>query len=212
MRLSMRCGALDSGAPQALRDKLELGKTSDCAYLSHKSAGVAASMAEATDAQMFTSTESAMRDIGFNEREISWIWVLLTVIIKVGNLSFGPAGAQATMPDRSTLGSIASLLRCEPVVLGTAIITRRIKAGSEFISTPNTVEQALAIRDGLAKAIYERAFGWIVERCNESLGSEAMEGDGLSRARFFIGILDIFGFEIFEVNSLEQLCINFTNE
>ena len=62
------------------------------------------------------------------------------------------------------------------------------------------------------QAIYSRLFAWIVIRINRSLQSLEGGGDGLSRARFFIGILDIFGFEIFAINSLEQLCINFTNE
>ena len=71
---------------------------------------------------------------------------------------------------------------------------------------------ATNVRDGLAKAMYQRVFAWMVMRVNANLAILTNVDDGLSRARFFIGILDIFGFEIFETNSLEQLCINFTNE
>ena len=59
--------------------------------------------------------------------------------------------------------------------------------------------------------MYQRVFAWMVMRISTNLAI-LHQDDGLSRARFFIGILDIFGFEIFDVNSLEQLCINFTNE
>ena len=67
------------------------------------------------------------------------------------------------------------------------------------------------VRDGLAKAMYQRVFSWIVSRINANLGLLQMD-DGLSRARFFIGILDIFGFEQLKTNSFEQLCINYVNE
>ena len=60
--------------------------------------------------------------------------------------------------------------------------------------------------------IYSRLFAWMVVHINSSLQSNCDGGDGLTQARFFIGILDIFGFEILAHNSLEQLCINFTNE
>ena len=103
------------------------------------------------------------------------------------------------------------MLRCDASALTNALTTRRIKAGSDWITSPVTPEVGENVRDGLAKAMYQRVFAWMVMRINANLAILQMD-DGLSRARFFIGILDIFGFEIFDVKSLEQLCINFTNE
>ena len=73
---------------------------------------------------------------------------------------------------------------------------------------PNVAEDS---RDALAKAVYGRAFDWILQRVNVALGGAAVE-EGGADADMFIGILDIFGFEIFEQNGFEQLCINFANE
>ncbi|KAJ1630865.1 myosin head, motor domain-containing protein [Pavlovales sp. CCMP2436] len=70
------------------------------------------------------------------------------------------------------------------------------------------------MREGMVKAMYSRLFDWLVSRVNESLALGQPTGGGMGggAARFFVGILDVFGFEMFEHNSLEQLCINFTNE
>ena len=64
-------------------------------------------------------------------------------------------------------------------------------------------------RDAFCKAIYQRIFDHLVKRVNSSLGESMGEASHEFR---FIGLLDVFGFEIFEVNSFEQLCINFANE
>lgn len=59
---------------------------------------------------------------------------------------------------------------------------------------------------GLGKAIYARMFRWLIGRCNKTLDAKAIE------RKYFIGVLDIAGFEIFDLNSFEQLWINFVNE
>jgi myosin heavy subunit len=70
---------------------------------------------------------------------------------------------------------------------------------------PLKVQEACYSRDSLSKAIYAKLFAWLVLRVNESLLTR-------TETRAFIGVLDIFGFEEFKVNSFEQLCINFANE
>ena len=72
-------------------------------------------------------------------------------------------------------------------------------------TVPLTLPQALDARNALAKAIYDNLFAYLVSLCNSTLKST-------STTTSFIGILDIFGFEIFELNSFEQLCINYANE
>ena len=157
---------------------------------------------------MFAGVEEAMASIGFDEKEMFWMWALVTSVLKLGNISFG-AAEEAAVANPGVASEVAELLRFRGQALIDALTTRRIKAGSDWISSPNTREVATNMRDGFAKAIYSRVFQWLVVRINMNL---FREGEGVNQAKFFIGILDIFGFEIFEVNSLEQLCINFTNE
>merc|ERR1719219_2144387 len=81
----------------------------------------------------------------------------------------------------------------------------RVKVGSEYVSKGQTPEQIVYGRGAIVKGVFERLFNWIAKQCNEALYTN------LPRA-FFIGCLDIAGFEIFGFNTFEQLCINFTNE
>ncbi|GBG31775.1 Myosin-6 [Hondaea fermentalgiana] len=97
----------------------------------------------------------------------------------------------------------AELLEIQDAALERVLTRRSITVRGEESVIPLKVRQAVQARDSLAKAIYSRLFDWLVNRINESFG----EAEGK-----FIGILDVFGFEIFEHNSFEQLCINFANE
>ncbi|CAF91216.1 unnamed protein product, partial [Tetraodon nigroviridis] len=87
-----------------------------------------------------------------------------------------------------------------------AILSPRIKVGRDYVQKAQTQEQAEFAVEALAKATYERMFRWLVMRINKALDKTKRQGAS------FIGILDIAGFEIFELNSFEQLCINYTNE
>jgi myosin heavy subunit len=106
---------------------------------------------------------------------------------------------------QSVVAEVAALLRIDEKAIGNALTTKRIKAGSDWITSPVSAEVATNVRDGFAKAMYQRVFSWMVMRVNANLAILSSD-DGLSQARFFIGILDIFGFEIFDINSLEQVC------
>ena len=137
--------------------------------------------------------------------------------------------ARATTP-RSTpmaggkaLSEAAKLLACEPEHLADGMTVRKLKAGAEWVTTANSVEQATEVRHALVKQLYSYLFIWLVKRINQSLAQSPVEielliggGPGgtsaASAAGPHIAYVDIFGFEIFERNSLEQLCINFANE
>lgn len=82
---------------------------------------------------------------------------------------------------------------------------RKIVSMREVFLKPMNVEQAIGARDALAKHIYAELFNWIVAGINNSLHSQ-------NKPQCFIGVLDIYGFETFEVNSFEQFCINYANE
>ncbi|XP_006037706.1 myosin-1B-like, partial [Alligator sinensis] len=86
-----------------------------------------------------------------------------------------------------------------------ALCYPRVKVGNEYVTKGQTVQQVHNSVGALAKAVYEKMFLWMVVRINQQL-------DTKQARQYFIGVLDIAGFEIFDYNSLEQLCINFTNE
>ena len=200
---------LTQGADDAVRSACKLAPGATSRYLSSE----ADKRGGAKPADEFKVITDAMTSIGFEAAELQWVWTLCAVIMKLGNLEFG-AGDEAKLDDPSKVAEIASLMRCDPAAMGNALTTKRIKAGSDWITSPVAPDVANNVRDGLAKAIYARVFSWMVMRINANLAimTTASPDGGDNTARFFIGILDIFGFEIFDVNSLEQLCINFTNE
>ena len=92
-----------------------------------------------------------MRSIGFDEAAMQRIWMLLSVVLKFGNLRFG-AGEEAQRPEEGTLQQLGQQFLLDPNALGRALIKKRLKAGGGWIETPNTAEAAVHIRDGLAKA------------------------------------------------------------
>jgi myosin heavy subunit len=194
---------LTLGAPADQRAQLQVNSSFN--YLSTENDHRGTDPTEA-----FNEVVGAMRSIGFDQNELKWVWTLCATIMKLGNIGFG-SGEEASVADPQVVREIATKLKCDAEGLTNALSTRRIKAGSDWIVSPVSPAVAEAVRDGMAKAMYQRVFNWMVMRINANLAILQIE-DGLSKARFFIGILDIFGFEMFDTNSLEQLCINFTNE
>ncbi|KAL3236089.1 myosin 3 [Nakaseomyces bracarensis] len=163
------------------------------------------------DVKEFQETLKAMEIIGLSKEEQDQIFRMLAVILWIGNISFiENEEGNAQIRDTSVTAFVAYLLQVQEELLIKSLIERIIetghgaKRGSTYHSPLNIV-QATAVRDALAKGIYNNLFDWIVERVNVSL--QAFPGADKS-----IGILDIYGFEIFEHNSFEQICINYVNE
>ncbi|KAK1755271.1 myosin-1 [Echria macrotheca] len=159
------------------------------------------------DLAEYADTLNAMKIIGLSQAEQDNIFRMLAAVLWTGNLVFreGDDG-YAAVSDQSVVDFLAYLLEVDPAQLVKAITIRILTPrNGEVIESPANVAQATATRDALAKAIYHNLFDWIVERINQSL--KARQGTANS-----IGILDIYGFEIFEKNSFEQLCINYVNE
>ncbi|TPX17959.1 uncharacterized protein E0L32_011960 [Thyridium curvatum] len=152
-------------------------------------------------------TLEAMRIIGLSQAEQDSIFRMLAAILWTGNLVFREDDSgYAAVSDQSVVDFLAYLLEVDSQELIKAITIRILTPrNGEVIESPANVAQAMATRDALAKAIYSNLFDWIVERINQSLKAR-------QQASNTIGILDIYGFEIFEKNSFEQLCINYVNE
>nr|POF17958.1 myosin type-2 heavy chain 1 [Quercus suber] len=109
-----------------------------------------------------------------------------------------------------SVSKVCRLLGIDSDAFVKALLHPRVRAGHEWVEKAQTPEQTRLAIDAIAKGLYERSFGDLVDRINKQLdrGSSASFSNDTS----FIGVLDIAGFEIFENNSFEQLCINYTNE
>ncbi|PNY24882.1 Myosin-1 [Tolypocladium capitatum] len=159
------------------------------------------------DVADFRDTLNAMNVIGLSQSEQDEIFRMLAAVLWIGNIQFQEdQSGYAAVADQSVVDFAAYLLEVPPEQLVHAITIRILTPRSgEVIESPGNPSQATATRDALAKAIYSNLFDWIVERVNKSLKSRQATSNT-------IGILDIYGFEIFEKNSFEQLCINYVNE
>merc|ERR1712130_1075314 len=103
-------------------------------------------------------------------------------------------------------GKVAGALQVNPFPLIKAYCKPRIKVGTEWVVKGQTCEQATNAVGGIARAIFDRVFKWLIEKCNDTLIDPT-----LKKANF-CAVLDIAGFEIFEYNGFEQISINFVNE
>ncbi|ODV69829.1 myosin-5 isoform [Hyphopichia burtonii NRRL Y-1933] len=165
------------------------------------------------DNKDFQDTLRAMQTIGLQQHEQDNIFKMLAAILWIGNISFvEDESGNAAIRDESVTKFVAYLLDVDAEILKKSIIERvmqtshGMRRGSTY-HVPLNIVQASSVRDALAKGIYNNLFEWIVERVNLSL-----EAQNQSVEKKSIGILDIYGFEIFEQNSFEQICINYVNE
>ncbi|KAJ1374675.1 Myosin-10 [Parelaphostrongylus tenuis] len=156
----------------------------------------------------FQSTLKSMRIMGFAEDEITSVLRVVSATILMGNLEFTQEkkSDQAILPNDKVIQKVCHLLSLPVIELTKAFLRPRIRVGREFVNKAQNKKQAEFAVEAIAKASYERMFKWLVNRINKSLDRTHRQGAS------FIGILDIAGFEIFELNTFEKLCINFTNE
>uniref|UniRef100_A0A8C6LDP7 Myosin-9 n=4 Tax=Nothobranchius TaxID=28779 RepID=A0A8C6LDP7_NOTFU len=160
------------------------------------------------DKDLFTETMEAFKIMSIPEEETLGLLKVVSAVLQLGNMTFKKErnSDQASMPDDTAAQKVCHLLGINVTDFTRAILSPRIKVGRDFVQKAQTQEQAEFAVEALAKASYERMFRWLVLRINKALDKTKRQGAS------FIGILDIAGFEIFELNSFEQLCINFTNE
>lgn len=160
------------------------------------------------DKDMFQETMEAMRIMGIPEDEQIGLLRVISGVLQLGNIAFKKERNtdQASMPDNTAAQKVSHLLGINVTDFTRGILTPRIKVGRDYVQKAQTKEQADFAIEALAKATYERMFRWLVLRINKALDKTKRQGAS------FIGILDIAGFEIFDLNSFEQLCINYTNE
>ncbi|XP_073512667.1 myosin-10-like isoform X7 [Phyllobates terribilis] len=160
------------------------------------------------DKEIFQETMESMKIMGINHEEIMSMLRMVSAVLQFGNIVFRKERNtdQASMPDNTAAQKLCHLMGLNVTEFTRAILMPKIKVGRDYVQKAQTKEQADFAVEALAKAMYERLFRWLVHRINRALDRTKRQGAS------FIGILDIAGFEIFELNSFEQLCINYTNE
>ncbi|KEY68819.1 hypothetical protein S7711_00687 [Stachybotrys chartarum IBT 7711] len=166
-----------------------------------------------SDRDEWNSLMEAFEVMGFPEQEQSSIIRTIAAVLHLGNIEVvkeSRAADQARLASdaKEQAAKVCQLLGVplEPFLQG--LLHPKVKAGREWVVKVQTPDQVRLGLDALSKGIYERGFGDLVSRINRQLDRTGM---GLDDSHF-IGVLDIAGFEIFEQNSFEQLCINYTNE
>ncbi|KAG3278245.1 myosin IG, transcript variant X2 [Ictidomys tridecemlineatus] len=160
----------------------------------------------------------AMRVIGFSPEEVASVHRILAAILHLGNIEFmereedGPQKGGLAVAEEALVDHVAELTATPRDLVLRSLLARTVASGGrELIEKGHTVAEASYARDACAKAVYQRLFEWVVDRINgimEARGRDPRR-DGKDTV---IGVLDIYGFEVFPVNSFEQFCINYCNE
>lgn len=154
----------------------------------------------------------AMKSVGFSGDETKTIWKIISAILHLGNLQFvdDEKDQASVVNSDEELNVLSYLLGSEPRLVEKALCYRVVAAaGSEVLDKGHHAKEASHGRDALAKAMYDRLFTWIVSKINDIIELRDIVSHGKCTV---IGVLDIYGFEIFDSNSFEQLCINYCNE
>ncbi|KAM4634215.1 myosin heavy chain, fast skeletal muscle-like [Polymixia lowei] len=164
-------------------------------------------VASIDDKEELVATDTAIDILGFTNEEKLGIYKFTGAVLHHGNMKFKQKQReeQAEPDGNEEADKISYLLGLNSADFLKALCYPRVKVGNEYVTKGQTVPQVNNSVSALAKSIYERMFLWMVIRINQML-------DTKQPRQFFIGVLDIAGFEIFNFNSMEQLCINFTNE
>uniref|UniRef100_A0A3Q1EPM3 Myosin IG n=1 Tax=Acanthochromis polyacanthus TaxID=80966 RepID=A0A3Q1EPM3_9TELE len=172
----------------------------------------AATATSNNDRSSHKAVMNALDVIGFSQEEISSIYQILASILLLGNLQFESDGENVQVVGQEAVKHISELTSTDPDGVTKSLLYRTVATGGgEVIEKGHSEQDACFGRDAFAKALYERLFGWIVSRINSII--EVKDYNPVLHGKnTVIGVLDIYGFEIFDNNSFEQFCINYCNE
>ncbi|XP_053121725.1 unconventional myosin-Ig isoform X2 [Hemicordylus capensis] len=164
------------------------------------------------DKANYQAVADAMKVIGFSPEEKDSVYKILAAILHLGNVNFVTTQEAMEIENSELVAYLAELTSTDPESLLNALLFRTVATGGgDVIQKDHSTSEANYARDACAKAIYERLFCWIVERINKVI--EVKNYDARIHGKnTVIGVLDIYGFEIFDNNSFEQFCINYCNE
>uniref|UniRef100_A0A8C3CXI1 Myosin X n=1 Tax=Cairina moschata TaxID=8855 RepID=A0A8C3CXI1_CAIMO len=192
--------ALLAGVNGEMKESLSLSEPETYRYLNQSGC---VSDENLNDIEMFSKVMTAMKVVDFSTEEIRDIFKLLSGTLHLGNVEFMTAGG-AQITTKAVLNIASDLLGLDAFQLSEVLTQRSMILRGEEISSPLTVEQAADSRDSLSMALYSQCFSWLINKINTKIkGKENFKS---------VGILDIFGFENFQVNRFEQFNINYANE
>ncbi|CAG9786505.1 unnamed protein product [Diatraea saccharalis] len=167
--------------------------------------------ATAQDSKLYSVTNSAFSALGFPANVVDDIWSIVAGVILLGELTFsegdGEGEGEGELSVGGPLAACAGALGVAGAALRAALAGRVLAAGGDLVSKRHSRSDAHYTRLALAKAAYDRLFTWVVSQINK-----AIEVPRDTYKNTLIGVLDIYGFEIFDTNSFEQFCINYCNE
>jgi myosin heavy subunit len=155
--------------------------------------------------------QEAMKTLQFTPDMQSGMFQLLLAILNLGNVTFvsgtgsQSASCSVSPATKSFVDLSVSLLGVDDAMFSKALTEKKVKMGTDTVDILLNNVQAKDSIDSLTKALYSAMFDWVIKQANVSLSAP-------NPSAYFIGILDIFGFEVFEINRFEQLCINYANE
>lgn len=184
-----------AGATEDQKERYILDDVKTYPFLSNGSLPVAG----IDDRAEFQATVKAMDIMGMTQDDYNSMFRIVSAVMLFGSMAFKQErnNDQATLPDNEVAQKIAHLLGLNVSDMTKAFLQPRIKVGRDTVTKAQTKEQVEFAVEAIAKACYERLFKWIVTRINRSLDRTKRQGAS------FIGILDMAGFEIFSVNSME---------
>ena len=181
-------------------------------------------VANIKDELLYKEVKESFKTMKFLPEEEHAIWSIVSTVLYVGNILIDDStydnDKPCTLKNVENLKVAANLLRINPAALEKSFIFKTRDVGKQIIESPMQKADCEFARETLAKDLFEKLFIWLVKKLNftimppEDLGNLQNNVDisKLEATRFTIGLLDIFGFEVLKINSLEQFCINYTNE
>ncbi|XP_032452633.1 myosin heavy chain, muscle isoform X15 [Nasonia vitripennis] len=193
-----------SGAVKGLKEKCLLSKNiNDYHFVSQGKTSIPG----LDDGEEMLITDKAFDVLGFTQEEKDDIYKITASVMHMGGMKFKQRGReeQAEADGTEEGERVAKLLGVDCQDMYKNLLKPRIKVGNEFVTQGRNKDQVAYSVGAMSKAMFDRLFKWLVKKCNETL-------DTKQKRQHFIGVLDIAGFEIFDFNGFEQLCINFTNE
>ncbi|PHT95211.1 Myosin-17, partial [Capsicum annuum] len=201
------CFYMLCAAPPEDVKKYKLGNPRSFHYLNQSNCY---EVANVDDAREYLETRNAMDVVGIGQEEQEAIFRVVAAILHLGNINFvkGKEVDSSKLKDEKSLFHLktaAELFMCDEKALEDSLCKRVIVTPDGNITKLLDPAAATTSRDALAKTVYSRLFDWLVDKINSSIGQDP-------DAKSIIGVLDIYGFESFKVNSFEQFCINLTNE
>ncbi|XP_042298586.1 unconventional myosin-Ic isoform X2 [Sceloporus undulatus] len=175
--------------------------------------GQCAKVSSINDKSDWKVVRRALSVINFTDNEVEDLLSIVASVLHLGNVQFvADEQGSAQVTTENQIKYLARLLGVESPLLREALTHKKIIAKGEELISPLNLEQAAYARDALAKAVYGRTFSWLVNKINRSLEYKETEFMGWRRSSSVLGLLDIYGFEVFQHNSFEQFCINYCNE